>query len=78
MSAALFQLITEPATKFAPLTVKVNAAPPAVVLEGDRDEIDGVPLLVGNVQIPEVPPPGAGLVTVMFADPATIISLAGI
>jgi hypothetical protein len=74
--AVPFQWTTEPATKLAPFTVKVNAVPPAVVLEGESDEIVGVPLLIGNVQVPEVPPPGAGLVTETFTDPAVEMSFA--
>ena len=72
-----FQLITDAATKLAPVTVRVKAAPSAVVFEGERDEIVGTPLLTGNVQVPELPPPGDGLVTVTLTDAALVISLAG-
>ena len=63
--------------KLAPFTVKVNALPPAIVLEGESDEIAGNPLLMGNAQVPDVPPPGVGLVTVTLTDPAAVMSLAG-
>jgi hypothetical protein len=77
VSAVPFQLITDAATKLAPVTVRVKAAPSAVVFEGERDEIVGTPLLTGNVQVPELPPPGDGLVTVTLTDAALVISLAG-
>ena len=61
-----------------PLTVSVNADPPTVAFDGDTEVIVGTGLLTGNVQVPEVPPPGAGLVTVTFAVVATPRSLEGI
>jgi hypothetical protein len=72
-----FQLITEPATKFPPLTVKVNAAPPAVALDGDREVIEGAGLLMAKVTAPEVPPPGVGFETVTLVVPVLDISVAG-
>lgn len=77
MSAVPFQLTTELAMKLVPFTVSVNAVPPAVALVGDVDVIVGTGLLIGNVSAPEVPPPGAGLVTVMLAVPELAISVAG-
>lgn len=76
-SAVPFQLTTDAPTKLLPLTVTVNVPPPAVALAGESELIAGTGLLIGNVQVPEVPPPGAGLVTVMFADPLAAISPAG-
>jgi hypothetical protein len=58
----------------------VNAAPPAAALGGESVEIVGTGLLpveIVNVELPEVPPPGAGLVTVMLADPLALMSVAG-
>ena len=66
-----------PLTKFVPLAVKVNAAPPSVVLEGVSEVSVGRGLFIENVVVPEVPPPGVGLVTVMLAEPAVTISAAG-
>jgi len=75
--AAPFQFITAPVTKLVPFAVKVKAAPPAFALAGDKELIVGAGLLIGNVQAPEVPPPGAGLVTVTLAVPVLLMSLAG-
>jgi hypothetical protein len=75
--AAPFQLTTDVPTKLLPFTVTVNDAPPALALAGESELIVGTGLLIGNVQAPEVPPPGAGLMTVMFAEPLAEISLAG-
>jgi hypothetical protein len=59
------------------LTVSVNVVPPAVVFGGDSELMDGTGLLIGNVQVPEVPPPGLGLNTVILAEPVLLTSLAG-
>ena len=67
---------TDVETKFVPLTVRVNAAPPAVAPVGDSEVIAGAGLLTVNVAAAEVPPPGAGLVTVTGNDPAVAISAA--
>jgi hypothetical protein len=77
VSAVAFQLIVAPLTKFVPLAVSVNAAPPRIVLAGDSDAKVGTGLLIENVEVPEVPPPGVGLVTVMLAEPALTISVEG-
>ena len=66
-----------PLTKFVPLMVNVNAAPPAVALAGANDVIAGTGLLMLKVCAPEVPPPGAGLDTVTFTAPAMAIAAAG-
>ena len=59
-----------------PLTVRLNAAPPAEALDGDRMVIVGTGFgaLIGNAAAVEVPPPGAGLNTVTWAVPAVAIS----
>jgi hypothetical protein len=64
-------------TKFVPVTVRVNAAPPAVALDGESEARVGAGLLIVNVRAPEVPPPGVGFVTVIDAVPAVAMSLAG-
>ena len=66
-----------PLTKFDPVTVSVNAAPPTVALAGDSEAKVGTGLFIENVEVPEVPPPGAGLVTVMLAEPALTILVEG-
>jgi hypothetical protein len=63
-------------TKPVPFTVRVNAAPPAVAPFGDSEVIVGAGLLIVKVCAPEVPPPGAGLVTVTFTGPAVAMSAA--
>ncbi len=73
-----FQFTTEPLMNPFPLTVSVNAAAPAVALLGDSPIIAGTgfaPLMV-NVELPDVPPPGAGLVTVTCPVPAVVRSAA--
>lgn len=70
---------TDPETKPVPFTVRVKAAPPAVVLDGESDVIvkfEG-PLIV-KVWAFDVPPLGAGFVTVTLAVPAAAISEARI
>jgi hypothetical protein len=78
VSAVPFHFTTELATKLAPLTVSVKAAPPTVAPVGATDAMLGAGLLMGNVVAADVPPPGAGLVMVILADPEFAISLAGI
>jgi hypothetical protein len=74
-----FQRTTELVTKLLPLTVSVNAAPPAVRDDGLRLEIVGTGgLLIVKVSALEVPPPGGGENTVTCAVPATAMSEAGI
>lgn len=63
------KLTTELAAKLVPFTVSVNAAPPAVALVGERVVTVGTGLLMVKVALAEVPPPGAGLVTVTLTAP---------
>jgi len=65
-----------PLTKPEPLTVSVKAAPPAVALVGESDVMIRFGLLMVNGMLAEVPPPGAGFVTVTFAVPAVVMSAA--
>ncbi len=72
-------MTTELLTKFEPLTVKVNTAPPAVALEGERLLVVGTGLLTVKISAGvEVPPPGLGFVTVTGMLPAVAISEAAI
>jgi hypothetical protein len=64
--------------KLDPVTVKVNAAPPAVDEAGLIVVSTGTGLgaLIVKVCAPDVPPPGLGLNTVAEAVPAVAISAA--
>ena len=76
----LFQLTTSFAAKFEPFTVRVKFCPPAEAFAGENDEIAGSPACAGSIvkKAPEdVPPPGAGLETVICAVPAVTKSEAG-
>ena len=55
-------LTTEPGTKFAPLTVNVNAGPPAVTLAGAIAASDGAGLFTVKESAALVPPPGVATV----------------
>jgi len=76
------KLTTAPLTKLDPLTVSVNAPDPAVALAGCRVVMAGVGLfaaaLIVNVSAFDVPPPGAGFVTVTAGVPALATSPARI
>ena len=63
-------------TKFVPVTVRVNAAPPANAKLGFKDAVMGTGLLVVKVKGPDVPPPGAEFTTVTIAVPAVAMSAA--
>ena len=72
---------TEPDTKPVPFTVSVNASPPAGTASGLVLVIVGAPgasVMIEMVCVPEVPPPGAGLETVIAAVPADATSPAAI
>src|SRR5579863_10027363 len=58
------QSTVEPLTKFVPFTVSVNAPEPALAVVGEIVVIVGTGLFTVNATEFEVPPPGAGLVTV--------------
>ena len=59
-----------------PLTVKVNAAPPGIILAGEMEIAECTGLyptgLIVNVAVFDVPPPGAGVTTVTAAVPAVV------
>jgi hypothetical protein len=62
--------------KLVPFTIRVKAAPPTVALDGESVVTVGAGLFTVNGELPEVPPPGAGLVTVTLNVPAVAISAA--
>ena len=59
-----------------PLMVSVKTVPPAVAPVGEREVTTRFALLIVNGMPAEVPPPGAGFVTVTLAVPAVAMSLA--
>jgi hypothetical protein len=68
------KLTAELATKPVPFTVRVKATPPAVALVGEIVVIVGAGLFTVKVTAFDVPPPGAGLVTVTLRVPAVATS----
>ena len=70
----LFQRTSAVLTKLLPLTVSANAALPAGAVTGFKLLITGSGLIIAKLTAVEVPPPGAGLTTVMEAVPAPAIS----
>ena len=75
------KLTLELLMKFVPFTVSVKAAEPAATLVGCKDVREGTgftgPLTV-KVRAFDVPPPGAGFVTVTDGVPAETSIAAGI
>ena len=72
---------TDVFTKFVPVTVNVNAAEPAVTPVGESEVIVGTgfdPAVTLKFIELEVPPPGAGFVTVIAGVPAVATSAAKI
>ena len=61
-----------------PFKVRVKAGPPEVALVGDIDESVRVVPVTEKFTAPEVPPPGAGFVTVTGKVPTVAISAARI
>jgi hypothetical protein len=78
-SGVPFQSIVDELMKLLPVTTSEKVAVPAITLEGEREEIAGTGFtaVMANVAAPEVPPPGAGVTTVMLAVPAALTSDAG-
>src|SRR5882672_4353831 len=76
--SAPFQRTTDEPTKLLPVTVTVNAAPPAAAVLGDRELSVGLGFgaVIVNVCGLDVPPPGAGVKTVTEAVPAVAMSAA--
>jgi len=77
VSAVAFHFTVEVETKFLPITVRVNCAPPAVAHVGLIELVVGTGLLIVNVCALEVPPPGGGFLTVTAAVPAVATFAAG-
>jgi hypothetical protein len=73
VNGVLFNDTTAPAANPVPVTVKVNAAPPAVTLEGEMLVITGPGGVMVNVKALVITPL---TFTVMDADPACAIRLA--
>src|SRR5450432_67557 len=69
-----FHFTTLPCTKLVPFTVRVNDAPPAVALLGESEVAVGTGLLMMKFFECEVPPPGAGFITVTSTVPALAMS----
>jgi hypothetical protein len=72
-----FQFTTEVDTKFVPFTVIVKSELPAEVEVGEIEVVVGMGFVIVNVSAFDVPPPGAGVTTVIEAVPAVAISDAG-
>src|SRR5947208_557213 len=64
-------------TKFVPFTVSGKAASVTDLLVGEMLAVVGVALFTVNTCALDVPPPGAGFVTVMLNVPAVVRSLPG-
>src|SRR6202047_5294195 len=77
VSATPFHSIAEPLTKLLPVTVSVNAGPPAVAEVCESDVRMETGLLIVKVTVLDVPPPGVGLNTVTEAVPGLVMSPAG-
>jgi hypothetical protein len=74
-----FQFTTEEAMKLLPEMVRVVAAVPAAMELGDIAASIGAGFTspIGRVAVLEMPPPGAGLLTVMLAAPVAEMLVAG-
>ena len=73
-----FQCTVLPDTNPLPLTVRSNAALPAMMFAGLSVAATGATFSIVNVTDDDVPPPGAGLTTVTCAVPALATSAAWI
>lgn len=73
-----FHCTVAPETKLLPFTVNVNAGAPAPALLGERELIDGPALTVKvkGAETADVPPLGAGSVTVTLIVPGDVTRLA--
>ena len=69
---------TDEFIKFVPDAVIVKVLEPALILLGEIEISDGIGLLPTALMVkttePEVPPPGAGVLTVILAEPAMATS----
>jgi hypothetical protein len=71
-----FHSTTAPGTNWLPVIMSVKAPLPETTLAGESDPATGAGLSIVNAVAPEVPPPGAGVITVTFAVPGLAISAA--
>ena len=72
------KLTTEVDTKLLPFTVRLTGEPPTFALVGEMLLAVGTGLFTVNVRAgEEVPPPGAGLVTVTLNVPVVVRSVVG-
>jgi hypothetical protein len=71
-----FHSTDEVATKFVPVTLTESPLLPAGALAGARPAIAGTGFVTEKLNAPEVPPPGAGVVTVTVRVPALATSAA--
>jgi hypothetical protein len=76
-SAEPFHTTVEEGTKPVPVRSSVCAADPATTLAGSTAAITGGGLLTAKLAAAELPPPGAGLNTVIAAVPPSARSVAG-
>ena len=80
VSEVPFHFTVDPLMKLLPFTVRVKAGLPAVVLMGEREPAVGTGLLpaavIVNGKLLDVPPPGAGVTTVILAVPVVVRSAA--
>src|SRR5437667_291784 len=74
--SAPFQRTTDEPMKLLPVTLSVNAAPPATTVLGDREVSVGLGFgaVIVNVCALEAPPPGVGVNTVTDAVPPAAMS----
>ena len=71
------KLIVAPVMKPVPVRLNVKAAPPTAAETGAIElSVGAEAALIVNDRLPDVPPPGAGFVTVTVAVPAVAISVA--
>lgn len=72
------QSTTAPLTNLLPFTVKVKSPFPAITLAGESELRTGTGLLIENDRLPDVPPPGAGVMTETAIEPVVARSSAPI
>jgi hypothetical protein len=65
---ALFHCTTAVFRKLLPFTVNVNAGPPAIAEFGTSDVSAATGVVISNISVLDVPPPGAGFTTVTNAE----------
>ena len=77
-SATPFHMTSEVLMKFVPVSVSVNAAPPAVADAGASKVRVGRGVVMVSVSPFDVPPPGAAFTTVTVVEPELAMSVLGI